>query len=305
MMKLEALKFTDYQRLKPYFERQPHRLCAYSLPSILVWQNEILRPYALEQDNVLIIAVIFEEPREERHLILPLSPEKQFPPALLHAIARDLGHTEYRFVTDAWLDTYPRDEIERLFTIEEEPEYDDYIYRQSDLADLPGNQYSKKRNLINQFVREYIEADRVAIHPIKPEVADECVSFLEEWCKERDCGNDPARDLACEKIAAINALQNIQTVGMEGLLIRVDGKVCAFGIASHLTDDMGVLHFEKAFAHVKGLYQYLDQECARRLFNGYQYINKESDMGIPGLSKAKASYYPVMKLKSYRMLLKQ
>jgi hypothetical protein len=91
---------------------------------------------------------------------------------------------------------------------------------------------------------------------------------------------------------------------LNGILIRVDGVVSAFGIASHLTDNMGVLHFEKAFASMKGLYQYFDRECARRLFGNYTYINKESDMGIPGLAKAKKSYHPVMRVKSYKLIAK-
>ena len=79
----------------------------------------------------------------------------------------------------------------------------------------------------------------------------------------------------------------------------LDGEINAFGIASRLTENMGVLHFEKAFASKKGLYQYFDRECARRLFKGCSYINKESDMNVPGLAKAKKSYHPVMTVKSY------
>ncbi|RPJ82238.1 MAG: DUF2156 domain-containing protein [Deltaproteobacteria bacterium] len=71
-----------------------------------------------------------------------------------------------------------------------------------------------------------------------------------------------------------------------------------------MTDSIGVLHFEKAFAAINGMYQYFDRECARRLFQKYAYINKESDMGIPGLAKAKKSYYPVMREKAYKLVLK-
>ena len=67
---------------------------------------------------------------------------------------------------------------------------------------------------------------------------------------------------------------------------------------------MGVLHFEKALSNIKGLYQYFDSECAKRLFKGYKYINKESDMGDPGLAKSKKSYHPVMIVKSYKLIIK-
>jgi uncharacterized protein len=96
-------------------------------------------------------------------------------------------------------------------------------------------------------------------------------------------------------------LENLETLETDGIFIRVDGRVSAFGIASRLTREMGVLHFEKAFASVKGLYQFLDNECAKRLFSKYAFINKESDMNIPGLAKAKRSYHPAMRIKSFRL----
>jgi hypothetical protein len=67
---------------------------------------------------------------------------------------------------------------------------------------------------------------------------------------------------------------------------------------------MGVLNFEKAFSDIKGLYQYFDRECARRLFPGMAYINKENDMGEPGLQKAKKSYYPDRIVSAYELTVR-
>ena len=83
--------------------------------------------------------------------------------------------------------------------------------------------------------------------------------------------------------------------------LHLDGRVSAFAVGAGLTPDMGVLHFEKAFTWIKGLYQYVDQLCARTLFSGYPYINKESDMGVPGLQRAKRSYHPLMQVASYAL----
>lgn len=102
----------------------------------------------------------------------------------------------------------------------------------------------------------------------------------------------------------INTLVNIDLLDVRGLYLRVDGMISAFGIASYLTDEMGVLHFEKAFAGIKGLYQYFDNLCAKSLFDGFTYINKESDMSMPGLAKVKKSYHPAMMIKSYRLDLR-
>ena len=75
-------------------------------------------------------------------------------------------------------------------------------------------------------------------------------------------------------------------------------------MGSALTDDMGVLQFEKAYADIKGLYQYLDNRCARELFNGHEFTNKESDMDMPGLTRAKRSDHPVDMVKSYKLIMK-
>jgi hypothetical protein len=87
-------------------------------------------------------------------------------------------------------------------------------------------------------------------------------------------------------------------------MVAIDSKVTGFGIGSRLRDDTWVLHFERASAQFKGLYQYLDRECSRRLLPGVTFLNKESDMGDPGLAKAKLSYRPAFRVKSYRLELR-
>ena len=216
-----------------------------------------------------------------------------------------LDYKSYWFVTEDYLQQYEIKRVEALFTIREQEEYDDYVYRTSDLAELKGNKYSKKRNLISQFTKEYLEKDRVRMAAITPELAPDCVRFLNEWCEERGCDANQQEDLACERQAALNTIEHLDVFSSQGLLLQIDGKVSAFGIGSYLTAAMGVLHFEKAFSRIKGLYQYFDNQCARLLFNGYVFINKESDMNVPGLAKAKRSYYPVMRVKSYELVLKK
>lgn len=301
---LEPITPEDYPRLKPFYTRQKYRLCEYSLPLIIVWNNDEYRPYGTIDNESLVVAAEFIEQREKRHLLLPVSPVKEHTPEELKELAERLGFSTYWFVPEDYIQTYGKKRIAALFTIAEQKEFHDYIYRSEDLITLKGNKYSKKRNLINQFERNYLSDGRVKIEPIIPAVVNECLDFLEIWCEQVNCGIDQKHDLACEKQAAINALNHIDTLGMNGLLLRLDGEVRAFGIASQLTDQMGVLHFEKADAHVKGLYQYFDNQCASRLLSNYEFINKESDMNMPGLAKAKKSYYPVMIIKSYKLSLR-
>jgi len=302
-MKMRPITPNDYERLKPYFKNQSHRLCAYALPSCIAWSNENYQTYGLVVDDFLVLGMDFTHENEDRHIMLPISPKREFPPEMLLGIAKDLGFNQYYFVPEDYIDKYGEDNVKRYFTIKAHKKYDDYIYNRSDLAFLKGNKYSKKRNLINQFKKQYVNTGRVKVEKITHEMISRCLEFLEKWCEERDCGYDPKDDLACEKQAAINMIENIENFDVKSLLLRIDGEINAFGIGAHLTDDMAVLHSEKAFSKVKGLYQYFDNLCAIRLFEDYTYINKESDMNEEGLKKAKRSYYPCMFVKSYKLIL--
>lgn len=304
-MRFAPLTFADYPRLKPFFANQPHRLCAYALPSVLAWTTHAYQPHGKIEGDRLLISCEFANNPDNRHLLLPLLPSGvTVSPEDLARIAAAEGFRRYRFVPQDCLETWGRQAVEALFTVTAQPDYDDYIYHTADLAWLKGNRYAKKRNLIHQFERDYLSNGRVAVAPIDTSRVGSCLDFLERWCAERRCDANPEEDLACEKQACINTLTHIENIDVRGLLVQVDGTVCAFAIAATLTADMGTLQFEKAAADVKGLYQYLDSQCAQRLFDGLTYINKESDMGIAGLAKAKNSYHPVMKVKSYTLELR-
>lgn len=303
-MKLKPITTADYSRLRPFFDHQPHELCAYSLPSITAWTNEAYQPFGGVFGDTLVVSAEFTRKKDMRHLILPLSPGREFSPRALFRLANDLGHRSYGFVPQQYLDHHGLDQVSAYFTVAPHDGFDDYVYRAEDLALLKGNKYSKKRNLIHQFRRSFLEADRVRVETISAAEQAECIDFIEEWCEQKDCGDNPDDELACEKKAVINTLTHLEVFDVKGILVRVDGFVSALGIGARLTDDMGVLHFEKAFPDIKGLYQYLDQLCAQRLFKGYTHINKESDMGEPSLKKAKKSYYPVKMIRSYKLTVR-
>lgn len=304
MISLTPLSPPDYAAYKHYFAHQRYELCAYSLSSAICWRNDEYRPLGAEYKDMFVVAAEFEAMKANRHLILPVSPTRMATPDELVAVAELTGFEKYWFVPGDYLDHYGVDVLEARFDIQPHGAYDDYIYLVEDLAGLKGNRYAKKRNLINQFKRDYVNRDRVSIEPISADNTEACLVFLEEWCRERDCDADDQVDLACEKQAAINTLINFDAFDLAGILLRVDGNVSAFGISAPLTDDMATLQYEKAFGSIKGLYQYFDNACARMLFDGYTYLNKESDMGIPGLAKAKKSYLPHRMVGSFKMTLK-
>lgn len=305
-MKLNPVSFDDYAALAPFFAWQPHRLCTYSLPSLISWNTREFKPYAAVTDDFLVAGYEFATRKKERHLILPLSLNGNGTPGpeQLREVAERFGFDRYCCVPEQYIDAQGKDRVEALFHVGRQTFLDDYVYLKEDLAGLKGNRYAKKRNLIKQFTQSYVAEERVKIEPLTSAAVPECIAFLDDWCEERNCDYDEDMDLACERRAAINMLNHVEMLDVRGLVARVDGMVSAFAVGGRLTREMGVLHFEKAFSRIKGLYQYFDNQCARRLFEGFRYINKESDMDIPGLAQAKKSYHPVMMIHSYKLTLR-
>ncbi|MDX9788612.1 MAG: phosphatidylglycerol lysyltransferase domain-containing protein [Desulfobacterales bacterium] len=303
-MNLKLLTLSDYPLLSPFFKHQANELCEYTLTAILPWIDEDFQPLAYINRDTLVICAEFAIHTDCRHLLLPLSPVREFCPRDLQDLALTLDRDAFWFVPAHYIQKHGWQETAVYFDITEQPGHANYIYKTEDLARLKGNRYSKKRNLINQFERTYLDKNRVQIEPIGPANAAACIEFIDNWCDAYPCGIETNEDLVCERQAVKCSIENIHMLALDSLLIRIDGEVSALGIATRLTDTMGVLHYEKAFTHIKGLYQYLDRECARHLFKGYPFINKESDMELPGLTQAKKSYYPVNMMKSYKLTVR-
>jgi len=302
-MDFDLLKPEHYPRLKPFFAAQSQPLSAYSLASLVSWSQCLFDTiFTLVDDAVLFGERRMDDPGR-KHLLLPVCPNGPKPPAWLKDRAAANGFREYHLVPQTYLDGFGRAEVEKLFSVREETEYEDYVYLSANLAGLPGRDYAKKRNLVRQFEREYLEPGRVRADAITPANAGECLACLDVWRSERG-DKDWNGLLECERQAITTALHHFAALELQGLLVAVDGKVRGFGIGSRLKDDTWVLHFEKGSDQVKGLYQYLDRECARRLFPGVTFLNKESDMGDAGLAQAKLSYRPTFRVKSYRLELR-
>ena len=302
-MKFKLLEPDDFDTYTPYFRNQSYDLCIYTLPSLIVWTNSLARHFVAMREDMLLIYIDYPKGHIPPHLIMPISPEREIDPEELSAICSSTDFQTISNIPESCLGRFGSEKIAPFFQIEEQPEDEDYVYRTEDLSFLKGNKYAKKRNLIHQFEKEYVVKNRVTVEKMSAATATECLIFLEKWCEEKDCGENRDKGLASEREAAINAILNIESIGIQGILLRIDGEVNAFGMASNLNPETGVLHFEKAFSRVKGLYQYFDRECARRLFGESPLINKENDMSIPEIAHAKNSYFPLMRVKSFKFTL--
>lgn len=165
-------------------------------------------------------------------------------------------------------------------------EYFEYVYLSSTLSGLPGKKYLNVRNYLNRFRRD----NDHSVERIDSGNIDEVKDFLLRWCVQKGC--DDESFLLHEREANRSAMEQMEPLGLEGLLIRIKDTVQAFCIYEKMTEDTAVVHFEKADQNIIGLYQAMNNECAKALHQRYIYINRESDMGIEGLRNVKERYGP-------------
>ena len=180
------------------------------------------------------------------------------------------------------------------FEITEDRDNADYVYSADKLCNLPGRHLSSKRNHIKHFERNGAwELLKVK----EGEHMDEAKAFVDEFYKEK---NDP--ELAEEAMAIEEMFKNYTTLGFLGGLLCQNGRPVAFTAGTKLGEEVFDTHFEKAMPGVEGAYTMINREFARLVCEEHpeiKYFNREEDMGIEGLRKAKESYHPEILLMKY------
>lgn len=175
----------------------------------------------------------------------------------------------------------------------------DYIYYAESLITLTGKKLSAKRNHINNFLRNNPDWQ---FEPVTKDNIEECRELTRKWCEMNFCGDDPSKQREMRAIKL--ALDNFDALELKGGVIRVNGEVIAYSLGEPLTSDTFVVHIEKTFSDIQGAYTIINREFAKHFASGYTYINREEDMGIPGLRQAKLSYHPAIILDKYNAIYK-
>ncbi len=191
-----------------------------------------------------------------------------------------LVHPEMFAMIEEW---YPGE-----YEIEYHRDEADYLYEYKTLSELKGKKLHGKRNHINRFEENCPDY-------LYEEIGDsnytDCIELAKKWEQDNNPGKEA--DKRYELGIIEKALINREVLGLVGGLIRVEGRVIAFTLGEPVNEKCFVVHFEKAYADIQGAYPMINREFVRRQLKGYKYINREEDLGIPGLRHAKTSYQPV------------
>lgn len=188
----------------------------------------------------------------------------------------------------------------QLKYIEDRPNYD-YVYRTQDLIELKGREYHSKKNHLNFFNNNY-QYEYIAL---TSQMTEEAMAFIDEFNKRKNVPEHEMLMLKMEEEAMGDVFRNLEQVGYLAGAIAIDGKIEAISIGGNLNKNTVTVHVEKANTQFRGLYQAINNEFCKHVASSVKYINREEDMGIPNLRKAKLSYKPVKLLEKHIAVFKE
>ncbi|MDD1712616.1 MAG: phosphatidylglycerol lysyltransferase domain-containing protein [Methanoregulaceae archaeon] len=287
----KPVTLADQAFFRDHYARYPQVHSDNTFTNMVCWNHYAHYEYAYSRGNILISSTIGDNTTFRP----PIGPPDETLLRELIRLAVDFGDE----VPLVLIDTEAREWILEVFPeleLREDPDYAEYVYLSSMLADLPGKEYVTIRHQLNKFRRNCAPA----VESINPGMLGEVREFLIEWCEWKEC--DGKEFLANEKDAILFAISHFDLLGLSGLAIRVQGKIGAISLYEPLNRDTVVIHFEKGLPDCEGIYKAINTETAQKLHRSFHYINRESDMGVPGLREAKIRYHPDHKVWVYSAL---
>ena len=174
----------------------------------------------------------------------------------------------------------------------------DYVYDIERLCELKGKKLQAKRNHCNRFLQNH---PHYRVLPITPELLPLCRQFTEQWYHSHDEENLDG-DYEKEEIAIARAFDHFSDLQFHGIMLLDGDELMGFSMGNQIREDTFDVNFEKALPHVNGAYPMVNREFARYIhtqFPAIRFLNREDDMGIEGLRRAKESYYPDLLLEKY------
>lgn len=293
MLKFCTLQLSDREWVQKALDRSGFWGCEYSFANNLAWRRNADTKVAAFKDFYICASFdtddgvpMFYYPAgagDIREVIAEMAETAAYRNCQL----RIAGVTEDTVVS-------LRDMYGDSFNADPYPDGFDYIYETKDLIELSGKKYHKKRGHLMQFRRNY---ENYRFSAITPEDYDECIAMSARFYNEKHGYTD--KSSISEQFAIHTYFSYFDELKLKGGILRVDGRLVGFSIGERLTDDMFVTHIEKADINYKGVYTALMQAFTEKFASEYRYINREEDLGIEGLRKAKNACHPAFMLKKY------
>jgi hypothetical protein len=271
---------------KPLFEKKSKYLAyEYYFSYCMLWK-EAIGITICKTDTALYIHI-----KEDDVFLLPMTDDL---PSALKELEDYCQESGTRFQ----LECVPSEQALQLqemgYSIEHVRNLDDYLYESEKLIKLGGRKLQSKRNHISQFERKYT----YVIQPLNKNLFSECMKMVSTtWLDGKEMNKEIKDELNAIQIA----FDNWDLLGLVGILVCVDHHLTAFTIGEVIDDQLSIVHFEKADTSYTGIYAVINQLFSSMYLSDSKYVNRQEDVGVEGLRKAKLSYQPAMMVEKYRV----
>ena len=303
-LQFSEMRVEDSTRIAPFFYRRPNKTCDSCALDSYLWREYCDILIAEEEDKALFLLM---DRDGEKYTAMPYCDEEALPvyfkrieeyfnEVLKQPLKIYLADEEaIKFLT---LEENPR------YLVKEEEDFKDYLYDAEELRTLPGKRFYKKKNRVNKFKREY--EGRWEYRSICCSEKVVVWEFLDRWYQSRVKEEGNGEDTLEYEIKGIHeVLQNCMSIDHYIGGIFIDGRLEAFSIGAYNPrEEMACISIEKGNPEIPGIYQIINQEFLLHEFPKAKLVNREDDMGLAGLRKAKESYNPVGFERKYMVVQK-
>lgn len=288
------LVLDDIGLLAGFLKRYPQPLTGYTFSTLAAWQPYFRYEWVFAEPETVLISCVLD-PDPHRHMLQPIG---LLSPELAQKLDSSAAGLNYPLrivgVSGSFLKDHPS--FTHSFAIREDRSVSNYIYGANTLATLSGRKYSKKRNLLAQASGLYT----YSVQTLTQDTTGSCFRVLDSIDAEE---NPQMEGMLARELAALECtLKHFDEFDQQGLLISVDERPVAFSVFEAINPNTIAIHFERALRSYKGLYQVVNWETAKvAAAKGFEFINREEDLGDSGLRDAKMSYHPIEIAPSYEM----
>jgi len=268
MLEFNNIELENKDEIEKYTKQKNYFLCEHCFVDIFMWSDYYNTMFAIEDDFLFIKMQTFKH--KKTMYLCPIGNGD-----LKKAILKIKEHSDKNNIPFVMI-SIPEEikkQIEYImpdkFDFKEEKNNEDYVYLAEDLMYLKGKKFHSKRNFINRFKINY--NDRWKYEQLSDENIKEMFNYQLEWCEINN--NNDKNSFLGETCAISKALKNYKQLKLKGGLLRLDGKIIAFTLASKSAEDTITVHIEKADHNIVGSYQMINFMFAQENFKDIKYVD--------------------------------
>lgn len=294
-LEFKKIEVNSIQEMLPFYAMRHNMTCDSVFLESYVWKDYYNVRYAIWENKALLWLM---ENEGRCFSAMPLCREEDLPgafAAIEEYFNEELGYPLVINLADEYAVKYlnlPEDK----YLVEEQVDSRDYLYNGDAMRSLAGKKLHKKKNRVNAFKREY--EGRYEYRRLCCSDSHDVWVFLDRWRQQK--GEEVEEHLDYEVKGIHDILKNCSEFSIHMGGVYIDGQMEAFTIGSYNpVEHMAVIHIEKANPEINGLYQFINQQFLIEEFPEAEWVNREDDMGLEGLRKAKMTYYPADYARKY------